>query len=102
VDIILVIFLIICALFVAIQIVALLRKLSDTKAREASISDLPKDKARFYIGLVASGSITKHIIVNFSSPRDDDAQFNSYASALNSDAVGALKILQGDNPFVTN
>jgi len=99
VNYILALFLALCVLFVVIQIIAFARKLPRIKKREVSVPDTPKDKARYYVGLAVSGSILKHIIVNYSDPRDDDAQYESYASSLSKRAVGEIRSLRGDNPF---
>lgn len=96
----LVIFLILCASFIAIKIVALVRRLYITKERKESEQETPEGKAKHYVGLSVAGLIPKHIIVNFSTPRDDDAQYKKYATFLSKRNVETIKKIQGDDPFV--
>jgi len=95
-------YVILCVIFILIQFTALYKKLFITKKGNFTVPVTPKDKARYYVGLVVSGSIAKHTIVNKSNPRNDDDKYKSYVSFFNTNTVKILKNLKGDNPFVEN
>ena len=95
-------FYVLCALLVIAQLYTLINKIRPSSRHLGVIPKTPKEKAQYLVGLVDSGDIRKHIIMNEAILRDDNKQYESYCAFLSEKSIEAIKNMRGDSPFVTD
>jgi len=83
---------------IGINILMFIKKNMKPMLSCAPLPETPKEKARYLVGLVDSGVIKKHILVNKGIKRDDKEYFKEYCSFLDNKTVETIKSLRGDLP----